>query len=150
MEVWNILHVPGSAGKVHLRPRSCSTGAPSIASVTVEQPGGGSKRARRAGDTSRRRWAARLAVALVLALGVAYLPYRLVGNRSGADLDRMRRELDLTQSEIERLRADNAERKRENESLKNEPAAIEEIARQELGLVRTGELVLRFERPETP
>ena len=85
----------------------------------------------------------------MLALGVAYLPYRLVGGASGADLDRMRGELDRTRGAIDRLRADNAERQREIEALKNEPAAIEDIARQELGMVRAGELVLRFERAET-
>jgi cell division protein FtsB len=114
----------------------------------VDHSAVGSGRARRAGDTSRRLWAVRLGVALTLALGVAYLPYRLVGGRSGAQLDRMRGELDRARGTIGRLRAENAERKREIEALKNQPTAIEDIARHELGMVREGELVLRFERPE--
>ena len=42
---------------------------------------------------------------------------------------------------LTRLKAENAQLKEQAERLKNDPAAIEEVARRELGLIRKGEKV---------
>jgi cell division protein FtsB len=87
----------------------------------------------------------RLGAALAMAALIAYLPYHLVGGSTGAQLEGVQQELDRVRAEIALKRADNAELRRDNEGLKNDPGAIEDIARRDLGMVRPGELILRFE-----
>lgn len=87
-----------------------------------------------------------MALAFALAAGLAYLPYRLLdGSRMGstAHLDR---ELARSRAKIEALRAENEKYRREIDALKNDPGAIEDIARSELGMVRPGDVVIRVER----
>lgn len=76
---------------------------------------------------------------------MATLPYHLVGGAGGEQLERMTAELDRTRAQIASRRSDNAELRRDIDALKNDPAAIEDIARRELGMVRPGEVVLRLE-----
>ena len=90
-------------------------------------------------------WGVRLAAALVLASGIAYLPYHFVGGASGAQLERIEQELDRTRGETAARRLDNAELRRDIEALRSDPGAIEDIARRDLGLVRPGDIILRFE-----
>lgn len=52
-------------------------------------------------------------------------------------LERLRRENVALSSDIERL-------KREAHALRNDPEAIERIARDELGMVRAGEILFQF------
>ncbi|HEU5058526.1 MAG TPA: septum formation initiator family protein [Kofleriaceae bacterium] len=106
---------------------------------------GTSRKTRRAGDRSWRMWGARLAAALMLASAIAYLPYHLIGGSSGAQLERIERELERVRGEIGARRVDNAELRRDIEALRSDPGAIEDIARRDLGLVRPGEVILRFE-----
>jgi cell division protein FtsB len=49
-------------------------------------------------------------------------------------------------AEIESLRAENARLRRRAQALKNDPATIEAVARQELGLLRRDEKVIVFGR----
>jgi len=92
----------------------------------------------------RRRVALYIAGALALA---ALLTYIFVFGRHGY---LRRRELER---ENARLAAELAEVQRENAALKRElkelddPAAVEKIAREELGLVKDGEVVYRFVTP---
>jgi cell division protein FtsB len=104
-----------------------------------------SRKTRRAGDRSWRLWAVRLAVAVVLAAAIAYLPWHLVGGTTGAQLERVESELGRVRGEIAAKRVDNAELRRDIEALQTDPGAIEDIARRELGMVRPGEVILRFE-----
>ena len=54
---------------------------------------------------------------------------------------RARQEYDVVAAGISRLRAENARLREEARRLREEPAAIEEVARRELGLIRPGEKV---------
>lgn len=106
---------------------------------------GQSRKTRRAGDRSWRLWGLRLAAALALAGAIAYLPYHLIGGTSSAQLERVEGELGRVRAEIADKKVDNAELRRDIEALRSDPGAIEDIARRELGMVRPGEVILRFE-----
>jgi cell division protein FtsB len=116
----------------------------SIASGQVDE--GTSRKTRRAGDRSWRLWGLRLAAALLLAGAIAYMPYHLLGSTSGAQLERMEHELGRVRGDIAARKADNVDLRRDIEALGSEPGAIEDIARRDLGMVRPGEVILRFEQ----
>jgi len=90
-----------------------------------------------------RRWATRVGLSLLLAVGLAYLPYRLQAGAGVGDVARLRGELQETRAKIRKLSLDNARYRRDVDALKNDPSAIEDIARDEIGLVHDGELVIR-------
>ena len=73
----------------------------------------------------------------------------LVGERGLMETLRARRQHQELVTAIERLRAENARLRGESRRLKTDPAAIEAIARQELGLIRPGELlfIIRDAKP---
>jgi cell division protein FtsB len=65
----------------------------------------------------------------------------LVGDRGLLATMRARREYDELAATIARERADNARLREEVRRLSDDPAAIEEIARRDLGLMKPGEKV---------
>ena len=65
----------------------------------------------------------------------------LVGDRGLLAMLRARREYDTAAAMVSRQRAENARLREEVRRLREDPAAIEEIARRELGLIRPGEKV---------
>ena len=65
----------------------------------------------------------------------------LVGDRGLLAMLRARKEYDQLAATIAHERAGNARLREEARRLKDDPAAIEEIARRELGLIRPGEKV---------
>lgn len=73
----------------------------------------------------------------------------LVGERGLMETLRARRQHQELLTAIERLRAANAKLLAESRRLKTDAAAIEAIARQELGLIRPGELlfIIRDAKP---
>jgi cell division protein FtsB len=102
------------------------------------------------GQRSWRTWTARLVAAVLLALLAAAWPYRLFGGPASAQVGRMDTELDRTRRAARARRAEIAELRREIDALKNQPGAIEDIARRELGMIMPGELVIRFEPGAPP
>lgn len=88
-----------------------------------------------------RRWTIRGALALVVAIGIAYIPSGGVDGRSA----RLRRQLADVRAEVVRLRAINLALAAETEALRTDPSAIEARARDDLDMVFPGELVLRLE-----
>jgi len=102
------------------------------------------------GDPTWRRWAVRLGVAGLLALAAAAWPYRLFGGPASAQVERLGEDLVRTRGAARDRRAQIIELRREIDALKNQPGAIEDIARRELGMVMPGELVIRFEPGEPP
>jgi cell division protein FtsB len=102
------------------------------------------------GEPSWRTWTARLGVAAVLAVLAAAWPYRLFGGPASDQVGRMRSELERTRREARERRSQIGELRREIDALKNQPGAIEDIARRELGMIMPGEIVLRFEPGEPP
>ena len=87
---------------------------------------------------SRRR-AARFFVILI---AVVLLGNAIIGERGLVALFRSNGELMAISALIETLRAENDGLREEVRGLTEEPRRIEEIARQELGLIRRGERVL--------
>jgi len=95
---------------------------------------------------SRSPWLRRLAIALVGALALGWLPGQFYGGTGLARLMKLR-------AELATLRQGNADIRRRNARLRaelaldddDELAAVERIARDELGLVKPGEIVYKLE-----
>jgi cell division protein FtsB len=80
------------------------------------------------------RWLLVFAASLIIVDG-------LFGERGLLAMLRARHEYQELSAAIDRQRADNARYRDEIRRLKDDPAAIEEIARRELGLIKPGEKV---------
>ena len=91
-----------------------------------------------------RRWGARVAMAVAFAVLIAYLPWRASAEER---LDKLRAQARDTDAEIQRLEVANARLRREIDALKSDVGAIVDHARDELGMVYPGEVVLRVEAP---
>jgi cell division protein FtsB len=92
------------------------------------------------------QWVNRILLAALLAFAVAYLPQHIYSSGSGDDLTRVEREHqtlarsnERLQSEIEALRAEVA-------ALKRDPAEVARIAREDLNLIRPGEVVFEVQK----
>jgi cell division protein FtsB len=85
-----------------------------------------------------------LAVLLLLAVTA------LLGDNGVLALWRLRAEVDTLHREVRALEAANERLSRAIADLQENPAVIERIAREELGLVRPGERVLRFPHSAPP
>jgi cell division protein FtsB len=86
-----------------------------------------------------RRWRWWVAGLLAILAGLA-----VAGERSMARVWSFREETQRVQREIQGLEAENEDLARTAERLRDDPEVIEQIAREELGMVRPGEKVLRF------
>ena len=65
----------------------------------------------------------------------------IVGERGLLAMLRAREQFEMNAAAIEQQRAENARLRTETDRLTNDPAALEELARGELGLMRPGEKV---------
>ena len=65
----------------------------------------------------------------------------LVGDKGLIEMTRARRHDTGLSSSIERLRSENARLREAARRLKEDPTAVEELARRELGLIRPGEVL---------
>jgi cell division protein FtsB len=91
----------------------------------------------------RRRWAGRLALAMVCAALLALLPTSS-GDHEGSETSGMALELAEVGNEIADYQRENRMLLRKITALKNDPMAIERAARDELGMIKEGEVILRF------
>lgn len=87
-----------------------------------------------------RRWSIRLVLAVIVAAAIAWVP---AGDDARAA--RLRRQLDDLRAEAADLRVRNMRMAAEVDALRTDPSAIEAHARDELGMVYRGEIVLRLE-----
>ena len=88
---------------------------------------------------------------LVLLALLGWLQYRLwVGEGSLAELQTLRQEILVQQTEIARLRLRNRTLQAEVEDLRTGEEALEERARSELGMIKKGELFLQVIEPTAP
>jgi cell division protein FtsB len=78
---------------------------------------------------------------LVLFAAIVLIVDALVGDRGFLAMLRARRQYAQLSATLERQRGENARLRDEAGRLRNDPAAIEELARRELGLIRPGEKV---------
>lgn len=92
------------------------------------------------------RWLWRLGAAAVIAGALAYIPYRVYGSEGYAHYRRLVREL----AELDRgnaaVAAENARLARQVRRLRADPRAVAEVARNELGMVAPGEIVIQIDR----
>ena len=99
-----------------------------------------------------RRWGLRAGLALAVAVAIAQVPWLLGG--TDPHTVHLAQQLDQIQGEIRAQNLENARMADEVTALKTDVTAIESRARDELGMVYPGELVMRMERatpaPELP
>ncbi|HUT53196.1 MAG TPA: septum formation initiator family protein [bacterium] len=84
---------------------------------------------------------------LKVAVGVLVLiilAFTVFGDRGLLNLVRYQQERQELLSRAQKLREENRELRAEIERLQNDPAHIERLAREELGMVKPGELVIQF------
>ncbi len=83
----------------------------------------------------------RLAVAAVAMLALALAVF---AGRNAVVLWQMQREIEAAEREVARLSAQQKQLEQLAEHLRNDPAYIEKVAREEMGMVREGDTVLKF------
>ncbi len=104
------------------------------------QPSRSRRRPRGGADTRKQR---RRAVGYVLLAGAVVLMVNaLVGEKGYLAGLRARRDYNAAMSDLIRLRVENQQLKEQARRLKDDPSAIEESARRELGLIRPGETLI--------
>jgi cell division protein FtsB len=91
------------------------------------------------------RWALRMAMATALAIALAYLPYRLLDGASARKAQALREQYQRTVAATRVLAEENERLRHQIDALKSDVSAIEDIAREELGMVRPGEVIIRLE-----
>lgn len=80
--------------------------------------------------------------AFLLLIGMYYLPLIQQNERMRADIMRLQTQLQIEEASSKQLQA-------EIDALRNDPNAIERLARERLGYARPGETVIHFEPATT-
>jgi cell division protein FtsB len=86
-----------------------------------------------------RGWRRRALQYLLILLGVVLVVDALVGDKGLLEMVKKRDEYRALEQSLTRARAENAVLREEARRLREDPAAVEEIARRELGLIKPGE-----------
>lgn len=95
-----------------------------------------------------RRWAVRLGLALVVAIGLGYLPGGMLRRDPRAVM--LEGQLADQRTEAAQLEEGNAALVRSIEALRTDPTAIEDRARADLGMVYPDEIVIHVQRGGGP
>jgi len=101
--------------------------------------------ARRAGARDLSPQRVGIVVMVVLAVGLA-----VFGVKESVRAWQMRRDMATVERELTTLRARQAELARTVDRLRSDPQYIEKLAREEMGMVREGETVLKFPSQASP
>jgi cell division protein FtsB len=146
----NLYHEEGLRGFVFL----CAFGGKQRISSCETSPEAGGERimrkrnymkAARSSKTARRK---KVLITAGVLLGMYLLASFILGEMGLVKYYRMKAQYhDLTE-EIAHLQQDNAKLTRDVRSLKSDPACIERIARDKLGLARPGEIVYYYENAD--
>jgi cell division protein FtsB len=86
----------------------------------------------------------------VAAVVLVVLVLTVYGTRAVLKVSEMHREMDSMERDLVTLRARTEELTRTVDRLRNDPAYIEKLAREDLGYVREGETVLKFPKSDAP
>ena len=84
----------------------------------------------------------------VAAIVIVVLALSAYGTRAVLRVSELRREMDVMERDLVTLRARTEELTRTVDRLRNDPAYIEKLAREDLGYVREGETVLKFPKSD--
>jgi cell division protein FtsB len=87
-------------------------------------------------------WARRLGAAAAVAFVLAYVPYHLYARSGLARTLAARRDLAALRLRNRELAAEDDRLARDAAALRDDPAAVERVARNELGWVKPGEVVV--------
>jgi cell division protein FtsB len=87
------------------------------------------------------RWALRLALVALLAFGLGYLPLQFFGEEGLSQYRRLKRELAELTARNRQLAAEIEQMRLEVRRLRDDDVALEKAARDDLGMVREGELI---------
>lgn len=96
--------------------------------------------------SSTRLLAERALPIAILALAVVAVPILMLGPTGVARLESLRGERARSDEEISRLSQQIRELRGQVKRIKEDPAAVERVARDELGLVRQTEVIFQFKR----
>jgi cell division protein FtsB len=88
------------------------------------------------------RW--KIAFILAMALAIGFIGYTLIGPGSGGNQAQMQTELDRIVEENQTLREENRRLTLEVDALKRRRDYLEKVSRDELGLVKKGEVVIHL------
>ncbi len=94
-----------------------------------------------------RQWLIRFAGAAVLVALLGYIPSLVYRSDGYVRYRRMVDELADLERKIQARRVENGVLRREVRRLRADPEAIAAVARDELGLVKPGDIVIQIERP---
>ena len=94
--------------------------------------------------TGRRK---KLLIAALIPVGVYFLITFIFGEMGLVKYYRMKAQYNTLTEEISTLKQDNARLVRDVRALKSDPACVERIARDKLGLARQGEIVYYYGEP---
>jgi len=102
--------------------------------------------------SARSTWVRRIGIAAVVAVALGYVPYHVYASSGLARFVRLRAERDGLHASNLKLAEENRRLRQDLDALVDEPgdtelsrSAVERIARDELGLVRPGEIVFKIE-----
>ena len=84
----------------------------------------------------------------VAAIVIVVLALSAYGTRAVLRVSEMRREMEAMERDLVTLRTRTDELTRTVDRLRNDPAYIEKLAREDLGYVREGETVLKFPKSD--
>jgi cell division protein FtsB len=76
---------------------------------------------------------------LLIFIGCLFAIDALVGDKGLMAMTKARSEYRILEASLERVRAENAQLREEARRLREDPAAVEDVARRELGLIKPGE-----------
>ena len=88
------------------------------------------------------RW--KIAFILAMALAIGFIGYTLIGPGSGGNQAQMQIELDRILKENQELHEENRRLTMEVDALKRRRDYLEKVSRDELGLVKKGEVVIHL------
>jgi cell division protein FtsB len=94
-----------------------------------------------------RVWLIRFTGAALISALMAYVPYLIYRGDGYVRYRKMQDDLEEIDRKNAALRAQNHDLRREVRHLRTDPAAITQVARDELGLVKPGEIVIQIEKP---
>lgn len=78
---------------------------------------------------------------------VGLLVFGLFGEKGFTDLNRLKGELRRMNQQVDRLKQENLALYRYIDRLRNDPSFVENVARQELGMIGKDELIINFRKP---
>lgn len=113
--------------------------------VGQDAPAGSSDEAPSSPRSRVGRWVFRLLVVVGLAVGLGYLPLQVFGEKGLVQYRRLQRELSELKARNRRMGDQIHQMRIEVSRLRGDEATIERAARQDLGVVRPGELVFVVE-----